>query len=122
MAFKVTVLDKDGKIVERNRINEEVCELWGVAPKNGHWCQRPGEGYCEDWDDLLGHSIFIMRMIYGQENTTYSASDLFKALVSGGCWHPKLELIEKYNYEIQLLFFWIEKEYEFKVENDSMYY
>lgn len=122
MAFKVTVLDKDGKIVERNRINEEVCELWGVAPEEGYWCRRPGEGYCEDWDELLGHSIFIMRMIYGQENTTYSASDLFKALVSGGCWHPKLELIEKYNYEIQLLFFWIEKEYEFKVENDSMYY
>lgn len=125
MAFKVTVLDNEGNVVDWKRFDAEVCELWGVEQVDDHWCRHPGEygdGYCEDWDELMGHSIFLLRRIDGSADTVYSASDLFKGLVLGGRWYPTLDKIEEYRYEIQLLFFWISKEYTFKVENTSKFY
>lgn len=116
MAFNITVLDKAGNIVDWNTLDAEVCELWGVPQDKEHWGHAPGESYSDDWHEFLGHCVFLHRA-YDSSNKTYLASDFFKGLLDFGTWRSTLDDIQKNKYEIQLLLFWIAKEYQFKVEN-----
>lgn len=116
MAFNITVLDKDGNIKDWNVLDSEVCELWHVPLDPKHWCKAPEDSYSENWHEFLGHCVFLMRA-YDSSNRSYYASDFFKGLLELGRWRHSLENIQKNKYEIQLLLYWISKEYEFKVKN-----
>lgn len=42
-----------------------------------------------------------------KETGTFLPSELLQVLCSFGCMYPKLEIIDKYRYELQLIFYWI---------------
>lgn len=116
MAYNITVLDKDGNIMDWNMLDSEVCELWNQSKDPKYWCLAPEESYSDDWHEFLGHCVFLMRA-YDSSSRSYSASDFFKGLLEFGRWRASLDNIQNNKYEIQLLLYWISKEYEFKVEN-----
>lgn len=116
MAFNIAILDKSGNEMDWTVLDSEVCRLWQVKPNKGHWCKAPRDSYFDNWHEFLGHCVFLMRA-YDNSNRSYTASDFFKGLLVFGGWETSLEFIQNNRYEILLLFFWVSKEYEFRVEN-----
>ena len=61
MAFNITVLDKVGNILDWDMLDSEVSELWQVPKDPKYWCRPPEKSYCYDWNDFLGHCVFLLR-------------------------------------------------------------
>lgn len=116
MAFKITILDKEGNVKDWNELDSEVCSLWQVPFDPKHWCKAPEESYSKNWHEFLGHCVILMRA-YGAASRTCRAADFFKGLIEFGRWRPDLDVIQRCRCEIQLLLYWISMDYEFKIEN-----
>ncbi|MBD5301274.1 MAG: hypothetical protein HDS17_07410 [Bacteroides sp.] len=116
MAFNITVLDKEGNPLDWNILDAEVCELWNMPQDSNYYCNLPEKSYASNWYAFLSHCIVLLRA-YDNSNKSYWASDFFKALLEFGRWNNTLESIQRNKYEIQLLFYWVSKDYEFKIEN-----
>lgn len=114
MAFHVEFRDKAGSAVTYQQIDKEVCELWGVESSDNEWASPPGKGPDDNWNEFLGLAVFTYRAI--RPTGIFSPSDLLQGLVLySTVLKPRLECIEEYKYEIQLLLYWIEKEYTLSV-------
>lgn len=115
MGFNVEFRDKEDNILDWNLLDKEVSELWGVEPYEDKWATPPGKEYLNNWHEFLGRSVMLTRSL--KEKEIYNPSDLLQGLCSFGGLYPHLDRIEKYKYEIQLLFFWIRQEYKIIVTN-----
>lgn len=116
MAYTVDFHDKDGNLVSYKQIDKEVCELWGVEPSDKEWASPPGKGPDDSWNEFLGLLVFTYRAIC--QTGVFNPSVLLQGLVLySTVLKPRLECIEDYKYEIQLLLYWIEKEYTITVTN-----
>lgn len=115
MAFNVEFQDKDGNIIDFNKIDSEVCELWKVDSDENDWATPPGKDYSDNWHEFLGYAVMLTRAY--KETGTFLPSELLQGLCSFGCMYPKLESIDKYKYELQLIFYWIKKGYKIVVTN-----
>lgn len=115
MGFNVTFQDKKGNEVSFNQIDDEVCELWGVASSEDVWAS-PSDGKCnENWQQFLGRAVFLTRAI--KETGIFNPSELFQGLCLYGCMYPKPEVIYENRFYIVLLFDWIRKGYRIVVKN-----
>lgn len=110
MGFNVEFRDKEDRVVEWNQLDKEVCDLWGVAQDADKWATPPEKEYRNNWHEFLGRSVMLTRSF--KKTATYSPSDLLQGLCLFGGLYPQLDTIEKYKYELQLLFFWIRQEYQ----------
>lgn len=116
MGFNVEFRDKDDNFITWEQLDKEVCELWGIEQDEEHWAKPPGKDRHRDtWNEFLGRAVMLTRAF--KETGTFLPSDLLRGLCSFGGLYPHLERIEKYKYEIQLLFFWIRQEYKIIVTN-----
>lgn len=116
MAYKVEFHDKDGNVVDYRQIDMEVCELWGVEMSDENWACPPGKTRDDNWNEFLGLAVFTYRAI--RQTGILHPSDLLQGLVLySTTLKPRLENIEEYKYEIQLLLYWIEKGYSLTVTN-----
>lgn len=113
MAFNVEFIDKDGSVVDWLRLDTEVCELWGIEPDSEHWAIPPGKERRHNWHEFLGRAVMLTRAF--KENGTFMPTDLLIGLSSCGGLYPKLDRIELYKYEIQLILYWTRKEYKIMV-------
>lgn len=114
MGFYVEFRDKESNVIDYNRIDREVCELWGVEASDNEWAAPPGKGPDDSWNEFLGLGVFTYRAI--RHSGTFNPSDLIQGLVLySTVLEPRLECIEEYKYEIQLLLYWIYKEYTITV-------
>lgn len=115
MAFNVEFRDKDNSVVGWPQLDREVCELWGIEEDDEHWAIPPGKDRRQNWHEFLGHAVMLTRA--NKETGTFLPSELLQGLCSYGCMSPKLESIKNYEYELQLIFFWIRKGYRIIVTN-----
>lgn len=42
MGFNIEFQDKDGKVIDFNRLDEEVCKLWNVPFDDEQWASGKG--------------------------------------------------------------------------------
>lgn len=115
MGFNVEFRDKEDNVLEWNLLDKEVCDLWGVEQDADKWATPPEKEYSQNWHEFLGRSVMLTRTFI--EMGAYKPSDLLQGLCSFGGLYPQLDRIEKYKYELQLLFFWIRQEYKIIVTN-----
>lgn len=115
MGFNVEFRDKDDKVIEWNQLDNEVCELWHVESDADKWATPPGKEYSNNWHEFLGRSIMLTRSF--RDTGTFMPSDLLQGLCCLGGLYPDLDRIDKYKYEIQLIFFWIRQGYKIIVTN-----
>lgn len=115
MGFKVEFRDKDDSIIDWAQLDKEVCKLWGIAPDPDRWATPPGKDVTHNWHEFLGRAVMLTRAF--NETGTFLPSDLLQGLCSYGCLYPTLEAVDKYKYEIQLILYWIRKEYKIIVTN-----
>jgi len=115
MGFNVEFRDKDGSAIEWKQLDNEVCELWGIASDPEHWATPPGKETNHNWHEFLGRAVMLMRAY--KETGTFMPSDLLQGLCSYGGLYPALDRIELYKYEIQLILYWTRKEYRIIVTN-----
>lgn len=115
MGFNVEFRDKNGSVVDWPQLDKDVCELWGIEPDSEHWAIPPGKERRHNWHEFLGRAVMLTRAF--RETGTFKPSDLLQGLCTFGCMYPTLETVDKYKYELQLLFDWIRKEYKIIVTN-----
>lgn len=115
MGFNIEFQDKDGKVIDFNRLDEEVCKLWNVPFDDEQWASHPGENLDPNWNEFLGRAIMLTRVI--KETGTFKPSDLLQGLCLYGCMDPTLKAVEAYQYEIQLLLYWVKQGYSIIVTN-----
>lgn len=115
MGFNIEFRDKDDSVVDWPRLDKEVCELWGIEPDTEHWAVPSGKDHKHNWHEFLGRAVMLTRAF--KETGVFLPSDLLRGLCCYGGLYPHLDRIEKYKYEIQLLFFWIRQEYTIIVTN-----
>ncbi len=114
MGYNVEFRDKEGNVIDYLRIDREVCELWGVEPSDNEWAAPPGKGPDDSWNEFLGLAVFTYRAI--RQTGKFNPSGLLQGLVLySTVLRPRLECIEDYRHEIQLLLYWIYKEYTITV-------
>lgn len=115
MGFNVEIKDKDGVAVDWQRLDREVCELWGIDEDPKLWAIPPGKEQKHNWHAFLGRAVMLLRAY--KETGTFMPSDLLLGLCNYGNLYPTLVRIELYKYEIQLVLYWISKEYKIIVTN-----
>lgn len=115
MAFIIEFYDKDGNVVDFDRLNEEVCRLWEVSPAENDWATPPGKSSSKNWNAFLGRAVMLTRAF--KETGCFSPSDLLQGLCSFGGLYPTPESIDSHKYELQLIFYWIRMEYKLIVRN-----
>lgn len=54
MSFNVEFQDRKGNTIDFNRLDEEVCELWGIVRDDNRWATPPGKQYDNNWHELSG--------------------------------------------------------------------
>ena len=74
MAFNVEFQDKDGNIIDFNRIDSEVCELWKVDSDDNDWATPPGKDYTYNWHEFLCLAVMLTRAY--KETGTFLPSKL----------------------------------------------
>lgn len=115
-AFNIEFRDKAGNVITSRQVDKEVCELWGIESSDKEWASPPGKGPDNSWNEFLCLAVFTYRAI--RQTGIFNPSDLLQGLVLySKVLKPRLECIEEYKYEIQLLLYWIEKEYTIEVTN-----
>lgn len=115
MGFNVEFRDKEDSVVDWPQLDNEVCELWSIASDSEHWATPPGKERKHNWHEFLGRAIMLTRAY--KETGTFMPSDLLLGLCNYGGLYPMLDRIELYKYEIQLILYWIRKEYKIIVTN-----
>ena len=115
MGFNVEFQDKEGKTIEWERLDREVCELWGVELDADKWATPPGKEYRHNWHEFGGWAVMLNR---GDKATgAFNPTDLLIGPSRYGTLYPILEKVDEYKYEIQLILDWSRKGYVINVSN-----
>lgn len=117
MAFRVEIKDKDGKVIDWQRIDREVCELWGVEKNPDDWATPPGKHPDDNWNEFLGYGIMFLRGFH-EDKDTFVPSDLLRGWGTFGDLSANIGSIIEYKYEIQLILDWTAKGYTIHLLND----